>query len=98
MNHKNISFIVALMLFSTSALSDEFYVAYNWKNGGDAIVSWATGNVNADIDTADGIIKLINLIEEKRGITGGIVIVYLKKLKSSTDNQIEFLKQKEIFL
>jgi hypothetical protein len=91
-------FIVTLMIFSKSSFSDEFYVAYNWNNGGDAIVSWATGNVNADIDTADGIIKLINLIEEKRGITGGIVVVYLKKLKSNTDNKTEFLKQKGIYL
>jgi len=98
MDYRHIFFIVTLMLFSKSALSDEFYVAYNWKNGGDAIVSWATGNVNADIDTADGIIKLINLIVEKRGITGGVVIIYLKKLISTTDKQIEFLKQKEIFL
>lgn len=87
-----------LNFFSSNSFSDEFYVAYNWKNGGDTISSWATGNIHADIDTADGIMKLISLIEDKRGITGGVVIVYLKKLSANAAINTEFLKQKDIFL
>jgi hypothetical protein len=91
---KKLVFIVVLYSLSVSALADEFYVAYEWKDKDQSLIrSWNTGSVDANINTAAGIAKLIALIKKGKGIDGTIVILFLKKLEG-----IERLSERKNFI
>jgi hypothetical protein len=90
---KKLLLMIVLYSLSASTLADQFYVAYEWKEEDQSRVkSWNTGSIDANINTASGILKLIDLIKKERGIKGSIVILFLKELQS--ENKVPFRKRK----
>ena len=85
-----------VILLSTHAYADTFYVAYEWhKPDGSRIKSWNTGFINEDVDIEKGIQSLMNLLRTENGMESPIVILYLKKLKpeqhQSPDSQKPYI-------